>query len=58
MYGLLTRVKQHTHVTTLHITHNREDADSLADCVLMLADGKVQRLDRREEPIARDLAKS
>jgi len=58
MYGLLTRVKQHTHVTTLHITHNREDADNLADCVLMLADGKVRRLDRREESIARDLAKN
>ena len=48
MYRLLNRVKEHTHVTTLHITHNREDADHLADCVLLLADGQVRRVDKKE----------
>ncbi|MCE9557132.1 MAG: ATP-binding cassette domain-containing protein [Planctomycetes bacterium] len=51
MYGLLTRVKEHTHVTTLHITHNREDADHLADCVLLLADGQIRRMDKEEQPV-------
>ena len=51
MYGLLTRVKEHTHVTTLHITHNREDADHLADSVLLLAGGQIRRIDKQEQPV-------
>ncbi|MCE9548098.1 MAG: ABC transporter ATP-binding protein [Planctomycetia bacterium] len=49
MYGMLRKVKQHTHVTTLHITHNREDALQLADCVLRLADGQVRRVEKAAE---------
>jgi len=28
-------------VTALHVTHNREDADELADLLLRIEDGKV-----------------
>jgi ABC-type sulfate/molybdate transport systems ATPase subunit len=38
---LLKRVQQETHVTTLHITHNRSEAETLADMVLELADGRI-----------------
>jgi ABC-type sugar transport system ATPase subunit len=46
MYRLLKRVKEHTHVTTLHITHNREDAEHLADSLLLLADGQIRRVEK------------
>jgi len=41
MYELLAHVRQHTGVTTLHITHNRSEAISLADQLLVMEDGKV-----------------
>jgi len=41
MYGLLKKVRHSTGVTTLHVTHNRDDADRLADRVLLLRTGKV-----------------
>ncbi len=43
---LLKRVQHETGVTTLHITHNRHEAESLADVYLELADGQVRRLER------------
>lgn len=42
MVELLKRVQAETHVTTLHITHNRREALALADVLLELADGKVR----------------
>ncbi len=36
MYALLRNVQKATGVTTLHITHNQEDADALADDLLTL----------------------
>jgi len=41
MYKLLLSVQDHERVTALHVTHNREDADELADLLLRIEDGKV-----------------
>jgi len=41
MYELLEKVQQSTGVTILHVTHNLEEADKLADRILLLRDGKV-----------------
>jgi ABC-type sugar transport system ATPase subunit len=41
MYELLRRIKEATGMTTLHVTHNVEDADALADQRLTLRDGQV-----------------
>ncbi len=38
---LLKRVQQETGVTTLHITHDHEEAAALADVLLELVDGQV-----------------
>ncbi|TWT92630.1 ABC transporter ATP-binding protein [Neorhodopirellula pilleata] len=42
MQDLLKRVKQSTGVTTLHVTHNTEEAETLADVRLVLDQGQVQ----------------
>jgi len=47
---LLKRVQHETHVTTLHITHNRREAEALADVWLELADGRIRRIDRCDGP--------
>ena len=36
MYDVLRSVRSNTSVTTLHVTHNREEADNLADTVFQL----------------------
>ena len=41
MYELLTRVKEHSHVTALHVTHSTSEATRLADVLLRLDDGAV-----------------
>lgn len=41
LIALLKRVQQETGVTALHVTHNRGEAESLADCRLELAGGIV-----------------
>ncbi|MHB8898684.1 MAG: ATP-binding cassette domain-containing protein [Thermoguttaceae bacterium] len=38
---LLKRIQRETGVTVLHITHNRDEADELADVRLELVDGQV-----------------
>lgn len=38
---LLKRIQRETRVSVLHITHNRSEADELADVRLELVDGKV-----------------
>ena len=43
MYELLKSVRAHTGVTTLHITHSHEEADELADLLLVLEDGRVSQ---------------
>ena len=42
MYELLTRVKQHSHVTALHVTHSTSEAARLADVLLRLENGAVR----------------
>ena len=41
MFGLLKTVKQATGVSTLHVTHNQQEADELADVRLQLLDGQI-----------------
>jgi len=41
IYDLLRQVRRQTPVTVLHITHNRDEADRLADLVLELRHGAV-----------------
>ncbi len=41
MFQLLRTVKQATGVSTLHVTHNQQEADELADVRLQLIDGKI-----------------
>ncbi|MCX6931063.1 MAG: ATP-binding cassette domain-containing protein [Verrucomicrobia bacterium] len=43
MYGLLGSVQQHTGVTILHVTHNLDEAEQLADRIFRLQNGKVMR---------------
>jgi len=42
MCELLESVQSRTGVTVLHITHNRAEAERLADCVLDLRDGQLE----------------
>ena len=41
MQNLLIKLKQTTGVTTLHVTHNRQEAEALADRRLVLQGGQV-----------------
>lgn len=41
MYDLLRRLKERTQVTTLHVTHNHDEADALADRLFVLDDGRL-----------------
>jgi molybdate/tungstate transport system ATP-binding protein len=45
MRQLLKSVQQHTGVTILHITHSRNEAADLADCLLRFVDGSVQAVE-------------
>jgi molybdate/tungstate transport system ATP-binding protein len=52
MYRLLQNVRKHTRVTVLHVSHNRTDAEKLADIMLQLKDGQVIRRVMREEKLS------
>ena len=41
MCELLHHMRQQTKVTTLHVTHNPEEAETLADCVYRIEGGQV-----------------
>ncbi len=41
MHQLLLKLKQQTGMTTLHVTHNLEEAQALADRTFKLVDGKI-----------------
>jgi molybdate/tungstate transport system ATP-binding protein len=43
MGDLLRKVRSQTGVTILHITHNRSEAERLADRILLLKDGRVEQ---------------
>lgn len=42
MCELLEGVRQRTGVTTLHVTHNLDEAERLGDCLFHLTDGKIK----------------
>ena len=44
MQDLLRSITRINRVTTLHITHNQEEASALADASYQLVDGQVQRV--------------
>ena len=46
MCALLADIRRRTRVTTLHITHNVHEAETLADCVFRLADGRIEEVDK------------
>ncbi|MBI1374174.1 MAG: ATP-binding cassette domain-containing protein [Phycisphaera sp.] len=48
MYTLLRSVREHSHVTTLHITHNIAETQNLADRLFIIANGGLT-----ERPIKR-----
>ena len=43
MYELLEQVQESTSVTILHVTHNRDEAERLADRIFLLRNGRVER---------------
>jgi len=49
MCRLLEDVRRQTNVTTLHVTHNAEEADALADCRFRIEDGKIKTEDSVDE---------
>jgi ABC-type sugar transport system ATPase subunit len=44
MCDLLIDIRNRTGVTTLHVTHNSDEASRLADCLFRLADGRIELL--------------
>jgi ABC-type sugar transport system ATPase subunit len=46
MCELLKSVRDRTHVTTLHVTHNLEEAQILGDCWFRLEGGKIEAVPR------------
>jgi len=54
MYQVLQSVREHTHVTTLHITHSRAEARRLGHFVFLLDGGKVRKVDLDSVPVEED----
>ena len=48
MCRLLRTVQQQTGVTTLHVTHNLDEAEQLADCLLRIDNGQVRVVRSRD----------
>ncbi|MEQ9409450.1 MAG: ABC transporter ATP-binding protein [Fuerstiella sp.] len=55
MHALLQSVTRQTRITTLHVTHSRQEADALADRLFLLCDGAVaeerQKAEAQLQPI-------
>lgn len=47
---LLKRVQRETGVTVLHVTHNRSEAETLADCRWQMVEGKVEPVTTFDAP--------
>lgn len=47
IYALLQSIRRQVRVTVLHITHNRAEAECLADRMLELRDGEVRPMDEK-----------
>jgi ABC-type sugar transport system ATPase subunit len=54
MCELLSSVRERTGVTTLHITHNIEEAEALGDCLFRIENGRIETVSVDETPPARD----
>jgi molybdate/tungstate transport system ATP-binding protein len=50
MYELLRSVRRQMPVTVLHVTHNRAEAESLADCTFELRGGVMRQLSSSSAP--------
>jgi len=50
---LLKTISEQTGVTTLHITHNRTEAQVLGDRILLLEDGILRSVDAKDQPPAK-----
>ena len=44
MYDVIRRVRDHTGVTTLHVTHNQQETEQLANVVFRMEDGQVRKM--------------
>ena len=44
MCALLETVKARTGVTTLHVTHDRDEAKRMADCLFRMVDGSIEEI--------------
>jgi ABC-type sulfate/molybdate transport systems ATPase subunit len=44
MCDLLSDVQKKTGTTTLHVTHNRDEAERLADYLFRIEDGQIQQV--------------
>ena len=44
MCDLLEQVQQHTGTTTLHVTHNSQEAERLADCLFRIENGQIRQV--------------
>ncbi len=54
MCDLLKSVTRQSGVTTLHVTHNPEEAGILGDCHLRMTDGTVHVMSEYDQPVLRD----
>jgi molybdate/tungstate transport system ATP-binding protein len=46
MCELLRRVQEQTGVTTLHVTHNLDEAERLGDCLFRIEEGRIREVAR------------
>jgi ABC-type sugar transport system ATPase subunit len=53
MCELLDSVRRRTGVTTLHITHNIEEAEALADCLFRIENGRLEESSQIEKRFSR-----
>jgi ABC-type nitrate/sulfonate/bicarbonate transport system ATPase subunit len=42
LHGVIKEIRRRTRVTTLHVTHNRLEAEALADRIIQLDAGEVR----------------
>jgi molybdate/tungstate transport system ATP-binding protein len=49
MHDLLLSVRRQTESTVLHVTHNRSEAQRLADRLFELQDGRIVEIERKQE---------
>jgi len=53
MYALLKTVREQTHVTALHVTHSRSEAEQLGDMIFSIERGAFRPLEKAGAPKSR-----